>query len=265
MSRPTETEDLTSVEWRDTAWIERVGGFQNQQMVLDYFAQSPFWDRQCNNQILAMQTQYNDLRQPYEATVEALRKMTGIEFAVVHEQPPVWVIQKQYRRGPEPNDVNPIATYYIMGANVYQSPTIYSVIANRLLTSLFHVNSAFKETQRWMDFDPSKGYSWQAPKSSSASSDKKTSGQSGTLRARESQEFRHWIDRTIEASALRIAQNRFVPEQQAAMKGRTEATIPSVAPSMTQSRDEDATGKRQRKKTDDGSALAKRKKKTTTK
>lgn len=22
MSRPTETEDLTSVEWRDTAWIE---------------------------------------------------------------------------------------------------------------------------------------------------------------------------------------------------------------------------------------------------
>ena len=32
--------------------------------------------------------------------------------------------------------VNPIATYYIMGANVYQSPTIYSVIANRLVS--FH-------------------------------------------------------------------------------------------------------------------------------
>lgn len=30
--------------------------------------------------------------------------------------------------------VNPIATYYIMGANVYQSPTIYSVIANRLVS-----------------------------------------------------------------------------------------------------------------------------------
>ncbi|KAI7854450.1 mediator complex, subunit Med6 [Circinella umbellata] len=133
MQRPS-TEDLTGLEWRDTTWIERVGGFQNQQMVLDYFSMSPFWDRQCNNQILSMQTQYNDLRQPYEATVEALRKMTGIEFAVVHEQPPVWVIQKRYRRGPEPNDVNPIATYYIMGANVYQSPTIYSVIANRLVS-----------------------------------------------------------------------------------------------------------------------------------
>lgn len=60
-------------------------------------------------------------------------KMTGIEFAVVHDQPPVWIIQKRYRRGPAPDDVNPIATYYIMGANVYQSPTIYSVIANRLV------------------------------------------------------------------------------------------------------------------------------------
>jgi hypothetical protein len=59
--------------------------------------------------------------------------MTGIEFAVVHDQPPVWIIQKRYRRGPAPDDVNPIATYYIMGANVYQSPTIYSVIANRLV------------------------------------------------------------------------------------------------------------------------------------
>lgn len=65
-------------------------------------------------------------------------KMTGIEFAVVHDQPPVWIIQKRYRRGPAPDDVNPIATYYIMGANVYQSPTIYSVIANRLVMTSWH-------------------------------------------------------------------------------------------------------------------------------
>ncbi|KAI8146337.1 MED6 mediator sub complex component-domain-containing protein [Fennellomyces sp. T-0311] len=225
MQRPS-TEDLTSVEWRDTNWIERVGGFQNQQMVLDYFSMSPFWDRQCNNQILSMQTQYNDLRQPYEATVEALRKMTGIEFAVVHEQPPVWVIQKRYRRGPEENDVNPIATYYIMGANVYQSPTIYSVIANRLLTSLFHVNSAFKETQKYMDFHPAKGYSWKTSKSAST---EKPKGQQGTLRARENQEFRHWMDRAIEASALRIAQNRFVPDQAVAVGTPEVSSLASVA------------------------------------
>lgn len=30
--------------------------------------------------------------------------MTGVEFAVVLEQPPVYVIQKQKRRGPDPQD-----------------------------------------------------------------------------------------------------------------------------------------------------------------
>lgn len=49
-------------------------------MVLDYFALSPFWDRHCNNQVLSMQTQYNDLRQPYEATVEALRYVHDLTF-----------------------------------------------------------------------------------------------------------------------------------------------------------------------------------------
>ncbi|KAM3589235.1 Mediator of RNA polymerase II transcription subunit 6 [Umbelopsis sp. WA50703] len=67
-----EVEDLTSVEWRDTGWLEHFGGFQNRQMVLDYFAMSPFWDRQSNNQVLAMQTQFNDLGQA-ESTETALR------------------------------------------------------------------------------------------------------------------------------------------------------------------------------------------------
>ena len=88
-----------------------------------------------------------------------------------------------------------------------------------------------------MDFHTAKGYSWKSSKSPSSTTatgsssttttnttttatttDKTKSQQQqivggGTLRARENQEFRHWMDRAIEASALRIAQNRFVPEQ----------------------------------------------------
>ncbi|OAD76019.1 hypothetical protein PHYBLDRAFT_143006 [Phycomyces blakesleeanus NRRL 1555(-)] len=260
MQRFAATEDLTSVEWRDTNWLERVGGFQNQQMVLDYFAMSPFWDRQCNNQVLSMQTQYNDLRQPYEATVEALRKMTGIEFAVIHEQPPVWVIQKRYRRGPAPDD-----------ANVYQSPTIYSVIANRLLTSLFHVNSAFKETQAMMEFHPAKGYSWKANNSTNekqpvtAIPEKTRGPQPSKLRAQENQAFRHWMDRAIEASAARIAQTRHSLDSQSvegSSQGSKTATKiePGSTSAITQQRD-DSTGKRQRKKTDDGNSMTNKRKK----
>ncbi|GAA5796949.1 hypothetical protein HPULCUR_002327 [Helicostylum pulchrum] len=255
MQRMTATEDLTSVEWRDTNWLERVGGFQNQQMVLDYFALSPFWDRQCNNQVLSMQTQYNDLRQPYEATVEALRKMTGIEFAVVHEQPPVWIIQKRYRRGPAIDDVNPIATYYIMGANVYQSPTIYSVIANRLLTSLFHVNSAFKETKDMVEFYPSKGYTWKtAPETSAAA--KKTSTEKGVLRAQETQAFRHWMDRSIETSSIKVMQAR------QAIDTPEEDTLKPGLESPAQQNREDVGGKRPRKKLDDSSSGNRKKKMT---
>lgn len=72
--------------------------------------------------------------------------MTGIEFAIVHEvistepsTPNLWIIQKRYRRGPAPDDVNPIATYYIININIYQSPSIYSVIANRLVKSFRNI------------------------------------------------------------------------------------------------------------------------------
>lgn len=62
-------DDLTALEWRDTNWVDRHGGLRNAQLVLDYFSLSPFWDPQCNNALLRMQTQFNDLQQ----TVEGLR------------------------------------------------------------------------------------------------------------------------------------------------------------------------------------------------
>ncbi|CAO3618021.1 unnamed protein product [Cunninghamella blakesleeana] len=261
MQQSVAIEDLTSVEWRDTNWIDRVGGFQNQQMVLEYFALSPFWDRQSNNQILSMQTQYNDLQHSYEATVEALRKMTGIEFAVIHDHPPVWVIQKRYRRGPAPDDVNPIATYYIMGANVYQSPTIYSVIANRLLTSLFHVNSAFKETQAVMDFNPSKGYSWKTKK------EKSDKNQPNALRAQENQTFRICINRAIDTSAIRVDQAKHDIEHP-----DTSSSTPTLlgksqsSDSLSSLSQQDSSNKRPRKKNVDesnGLSAIKKKKKST--
>ncbi|KAI8641406.1 mediator complex, subunit Med6 [Parasitella parasitica] len=127
--------ESTSIEWRDTEWIERVGGIQDRQIALDYFSMSPFWDRHCNNEIIHMQTVYRGLRQPFERADKALRNMIGVEFSVEHEQPPLWIIQKRFRTGPGLDQANLTAVYYILGANVYQAPTIYSVLANRLVRS----------------------------------------------------------------------------------------------------------------------------------
>jgi hypothetical protein len=66
--------------------------------VLEYFATSPFYDRQSNNQVLKMQSQFNmlgDLNQ-------RLSSMRGIEFVVHSEHPPdLWIIRKQRRSSPE--------------------------------------------------------------------------------------------------------------------------------------------------------------------
>lgn len=42
------TEDLLGVSWRDDMWLTAFGLHHGN--VLDYFALSPFYDRQCNNE-----------------------------------------------------------------------------------------------------------------------------------------------------------------------------------------------------------------------
>lgn len=76
---------------------------------------------------------------------------------------------------------------------------------------MFHVNSAFKETQDMMEFYPSKGYTWKtAPDpSASAKKDKTTVNMAkSVLRAQETQAFRHWMDRAIESSSAKVIQAR---------------------------------------------------------
>ncbi|KAF8978379.1 Mediator of RNA polymerase II transcription subunit 6 [Entomortierella lignicola] len=53
-------QNLLNMEWRFHEWIMGVGGL-NPDNVLDYFALSPFWDPECNNAVLRMQTQFNNL------------------------------------------------------------------------------------------------------------------------------------------------------------------------------------------------------------
>ncbi|KAG0338033.1 Mediator of RNA polymerase II transcription subunit 6 [Podila humilis] len=52
--------DLLNIEWRFQEWLIGMGGL-NPDNVLDYFALSPFWDPECNNAVLRMQTQFNNL------------------------------------------------------------------------------------------------------------------------------------------------------------------------------------------------------------
>ena len=60
--------------------------------------------------------------------------MTGLEYVLLHVQEPIlYVIRKQHRHGPQ--QVTPLADYYIIAGVVYQAPDLASVLNSRLVSS----------------------------------------------------------------------------------------------------------------------------------
>ncbi|KAI5124420.1 hypothetical protein M0805_008304 [Coniferiporia weirii] len=138
-------------------WIQANGPLTTEN-VFDYFATSMFYDKQSNNQVLRMQTMHTG--QPILNEAEELKRFTGIEFALVHAQPPsLFIIHKRERLSPE--EVRPLAAYFVMNNRIYQSPDLYTVLSNRLLTGLHALQSSLDvlRTHR-PDFTPRTGFVW---------------------------------------------------------------------------------------------------------
>lgn len=116
-----------------------------------------FYDKQSNNQVLRMQTMHTGV--PINES-EELKRFTGIEFALVHAQPPsLFIIHKRERTSPE--EVRPLAAYFIMNNRIYQSPDVYSVLSNRLLTSLYALQSSLDILRiNRPDYTPRTGFIW---------------------------------------------------------------------------------------------------------
>ena len=87
------------------------------------------------------------------------RRFIGVEFAVTHSEPPTFfIIQKRERLSPDEGElgilfhfswyslftrqsiVRPMAAYFIMNNRIYQSPDLYTVLSNRLVSySVYHL------------------------------------------------------------------------------------------------------------------------------
>ena len=76
------------------------------------------------------------------------RRFTGVEFAIVHSEPPsLFIVQKRERLSPEEGlwyecsylcpqlilVVRPLSVYFIANNRIYQAPDIYTVLSNRLV------------------------------------------------------------------------------------------------------------------------------------
>lgn len=147
MGDPNFTSNLLSISWHDSAWIPML----NPHNVMDYFSERSnlFYDRTCNNEVIKMQ----------RGSMDQLHAMVGIEYELLHVQEPIlYVIRKQQRHSPQ--QVTPLADYYIIGGIVYQAPDLGSVINSRLLTTVNHLQSAFEEGRGFSKYHPSKNYWW---------------------------------------------------------------------------------------------------------
>ncbi|KAJ9139247.1 Mediator of RNA polymerase II transcription subunit 6 [Coniochaeta hoffmannii] len=154
----------------ETMWqcdLAAVGIHQlHSNTILPYFQMSPFYDQSSNNAILWGQAMSNANMYPLVQTREAfegrLKTMSGVEFVVAQEPSEmapgtgtgVWVINKQHRRkrhGME-DEVNVLATYFVVGEHIYMAPSMADVLSSRLAAVSDAVGKAITaadNVQRW--------------------------------------------------------------------------------------------------------------------
>ncbi|OQV20234.1 Mediator of RNA polymerase II transcription subunit 6 [Hypsibius exemplaris] len=143
---PKDTDLLLS--WSDAIWVPHLTSAN----VMEYFAQpsNPFYDPQCNNEIIRMQRQ----------SLDQLKNMVGIEYELAHAQDPIlYIIKRQQRISP--TDAITLAHYYILAGTVYQAPDLWSVINSRLLNTSHFLFTAQAELNSFVRFHPANGYHWE--------------------------------------------------------------------------------------------------------
>ncbi|GME93248.1 unnamed protein product [Ambrosiozyma monospora] len=138
-SKDTKLDEL---QWRSPEWVNAFG--LRTDNVLEYFSQSPFFDRTSNNQVLKMQNQFIDLNymnRPYKMLLQDLKKMKGLEFIIAMvREPDFWIIRKQIRYSEVKTES--VADYYIIGSSVYMAPLIHSILSSRLLSTSLNLRNA---------------------------------------------------------------------------------------------------------------------------
>lgn len=151
------SEPLDEVLWRAPEWIQMFG--LRTDNVLEYFSQSPFYDRSSNNQVLKMQSQFNENLHGHPDLSAELKNMQGIEFVVaLAREPDMWVIRKQNRMSP--HEAKQLATYFVVRENIFMAPSVYSVVSSRLLSTVLSLNKALDKAVSLPTYSPSQGYSY---------------------------------------------------------------------------------------------------------
>jgi len=159
--------NLGHLQWRSPEYLLTTGGsLQTAEQALDYFSYSPFFDKRSNNATLRMQMMFAnggmhgvdeerelrcvELASPplslgaaaaqsvHELTPACgpprRRRLTGLEFAVSplsRPQDDLFIVVKRQRSSPD--DATDLGAFYILNGNVYQAPSLFEVVNERMV------------------------------------------------------------------------------------------------------------------------------------
>ncbi|GAA5917235.1 hypothetical protein JCM6882_005536 [Rhodosporidiobolus microsporus] len=136
---------LSHLQWRAPEFLLAVGGsLTTPQLAVEYFSLSPFFDKSSNNAQLRMQMMFS--RGGMEGVDEEaeLRRFTGVEYVVAHAAPPnLFILHKRNRTSPYEATV--LGAFYILNGNVYQAPTLFEVLNERVLTSIHALSTSLSD------------------------------------------------------------------------------------------------------------------------
>jgi mediator of RNA polymerase II transcription subunit 6 len=151
---------LSHLQWRAPEFLLAVGGqLANPQLAMEYFSLSPFFDKASNNAQLRMQMMFSrggmegvdeeaELRCVFrrcyrlqQTRADELgnrplpcRRFTGIEYVVAHASPPdLFILHKRNRSSP--HEATVLGAFYILNGNVYQAPSLFEVLNERIVRS----------------------------------------------------------------------------------------------------------------------------------
>lgn len=132
--------DIENTCFRDAAWDFSLLTPDN---VIEYFSKSQFYDKNCNNEVVRMQTEYSG----FGEVKSLLSTMKGVEYSVDHSEPPfLFTIKKHLRESS--TSVSVLDIYYVIYGTVYKSPTARELVNTRLTNVLFLLTSALRRRDR---------------------------------------------------------------------------------------------------------------------
>lgn len=129
-----------NTQFIDITWLSTFG--LRIDNVLDYFYTSPFYDPNCNNEIIRSQG----------LTSEHLQALQGPEYAVdinCSQPPHLFVIRKQIRRSKLNCDT--VEIFYCLDGILYQCPVLVDVLQTRIAKATVALQASFSALQEVID------------------------------------------------------------------------------------------------------------------